>query len=210
VATVCGVWIVAALFAVPSALSKYLCEKVKTVLGYYQLVVIFELLVSCVLPLFVVAFSYIMTARSLVVSSRSISEGTQNPQMETRRNTAKIVVGLAFVFMISYVPYHALWAYFIYREKEYFEYNLKDFLKIGQYFYTGAVARKFTNILDNSNYQFQYTYLISTVFLLINSCLNPVALFCTSSQFRQHLKRYLTCFCKTNSPPTDFELTRRN
>jgi hypothetical protein len=56
----------------------------------------------------------------------------------------------------------------------------------------------------------QYTYLISNSFFLMNSCLNPVALLCTSSPFRQHLKRYLTCFCKTNSPPTDFELRRRN
>jgi len=33
--------------------------------------------------------------------------------------------------------------------------------------------------------------------LLINSCFNPAGLFCTSSPFRQHLKRYLTYFCKT-------------
>jgi hypothetical protein len=45
---------------------------------------------------------------------------------------------------------------------------------------------------------------------LINSCLNPVALFYTSSPFRQHLKCYLTCFDKTNSPPVGLELTRRN
>jgi hypothetical protein len=193
VATICGVWIVAALFAVPSALSKYMCERLflSRNISYYHLVVIFELLVSCLLPLCVVAFSYVMTARLLVESSRSLSEGTQNPQMKTRRITAKIVLGLAVVFMISYVPYHAFWTYFIYSEKE-----LSSF--------------KFTFILDHTNYQFQYTYLISTGFLLINSCLNPVALFCTSFPFRQHLKRYLTCFCKTNSTPTDFELTRRN
>jgi hypothetical protein len=47
-----------------------------------------------------------MTARHLVESSRSISEGTQNPQLKTRRNTAQIVVGLTVVFLISYVPYH--------------------------------------------------------------------------------------------------------
>ena len=47
-------------------------------------------------------------------------------------------------------------------------------------------------------------------FLPINSCLNPVALFCSSLAFRRHLKRYLTCCFKTKSPPTDFELTRRN
>jgi hypothetical protein len=46
-----------------------------------------------------------MTARHLVESSRSTSEGTKNPQLETRRNTAKIVVGLTVVFLINYVPY---------------------------------------------------------------------------------------------------------
>ena len=132
-----------------------------------------------------------MTARHLVVSSQSISEGTQNPRQKTRRNTAKIMVGLTIVFLISSVPYHAIWTYFIYSEEN------KFFFQI-------------TYNLGHSNYQFQYTYLISTGFLLINPCLNPVALFCTSSPFRQHLKRYLTCFCKTNAPPTDFELTRSN
>jgi len=194
VVTICGVWIVAALFAVPSALSKYLCREViffgrKT---YYQRVVIFELLVSCVLPLCVIAFSYIMTARHLLKTSHSIFEGTQNPQLETRRNTAKIVVGLTFVFLISYVPYHALWTYFVFTAYESITY-------IPLYF-----------SLASYNSKVHYTYQISTCFLLMNSCLNPVALFCTSSPFRQNLKRYLTCFRKTNSPPRALELTRQN
>jgi hypothetical protein len=192
VATICGMWIVAALFAVPSALSKYLCKGrlLSKSATYYQHVVSFELSVSCVLPLCVIAFSYVMTARHLVENSRPIFEGTQNPQLETRRNTAKIVVGLTFVFMISYVPYHAFWTYFIFSEKGYFIHRIIDWL-------------------DYSNNKIQYSYLISTCFLLINSCLNPVALFCTSFPIRQHLKRYVTCFCKTNAPPTDLQLGRR-
>jgi hypothetical protein len=194
VAAVCGVWTVAALFAIPSGLSKYLCEEYKTfgTIRYYQRVVIFELIVSCVLLLCVIAFSYIMTARHLVESSPPISEGTQNPQLNKRRNTAKIVVGLTVVFMISYVPYHVFWTYIIYTEGN------------------DIFVDKFNDMLRNSNYTIQYTYLFSTLFFLINSCFNPVALFCTSSPFRRHLKSYLTCFCKTNSPLTDFELTRKN
>jgi len=113
VATFCGVWTVAASFAVPSIFSLNWCEEFikASHITYYQHVVIFELFVSCVLPLCVVAFSYIMTARHLVENSRAISEGTQNPQLETRRNAAKIVVGLTVVFVISYVPYHILWNY---------------------------------------------------------------------------------------------------
>ena len=193
VAEICAVWILAALFAVPSTLSNNLCTRFVTdnLITYYQHVVIFELLVSCVLPLCVIAFSYIMTARHLAESSRAISEGTQNPQINTRRNIAKIVVGLTVVFVISIVPYHVFWSYFICSQKNIFSYNTND-------------------ILNYLNYKLQYTYVISNCFLLINPCLNPVALFCTSSPFRQHVKRYLTCFCKTNSPPTDLELARRN
>jgi hypothetical protein len=191
VATICGVWIVAALFAVPSALSKYQCEGSNFRLKYHKRVVIFELLASCVLPLCVVAFSYAMIFRHLVESSRSISEGTQNPQLKTRRNTAKVLLGFAFVFMISYVPYHIYLTYLIYRQSFLFTFEL------------------FHNI-NGQLKKLHYTYLISKCFLLINSCLNPVSLFCTSSPFRQQLKRFLTCFCKTNSPNPGLELARRN
>ena len=124
-----------------------------------------------------------------ILSSRSISEGGQNPQLNTRRTTAKIVVGLTVVFMISYVPYHVIWTYVNYtkNQKVYFSVSNDLFFEI-----------------------WTTTHLFSTCLLLINSCLNPVALFCTSSPFRQHLKRYLTCCCKTNSPPADLELTRSN
>jgi len=132
-----------------------------------------------------------MTARHLVECSRSISDGTQNPQLKACRNTAKIVMGLTVVFVISYVPYHAFWTYFICTEEEKFLSGI-------------------TRVLDYSNYKIRYTHLISTYFLSINSCLNPVAVFCTSSAFRQRLKSYLTCFCKTDSRPSDLKLTRRN
>jgi hypothetical protein len=118
-AKMCGLWNVAALFAVPSTLSKYLCTNIVELTGitYSQRVVIFELFVSCVRPLCVVAFSYIMTARHLVESSRSISEGTHNPHLNTRRNTAKVVVGLTVVFLINYVPYHVVWTYIFRSQK---------------------------------------------------------------------------------------------
>jgi hypothetical protein len=196
------VWIVAALFAVPSALCNYFSEGDFTGrLVYYKHVVIFELLVSCVLPLCVIAFSYIKTARHLVESSRPICEGTQNPKLKTRRNTAKIVVGLTVVFVISYLPYHTLWTYLICTQiaKNYFD-------KITFPFPTNNNI----DIVYKLNDKLLYPYLLSICFLLINSCFNPVALFCTSSQFRQHLKRYLNCFCKINSPLTDIELAGRN
>jgi hypothetical protein len=140
-----------------------------------------------------------MTARRLVEISRPISEGTQNPQLKTRRNTAKIVVCLTVVFLISYVDYHGYWTYFIWNEQFEMEYVFSNFTFI-----------YIRDILKLSDDTLLYQYLISTSILLINPCLNPIALFCTSSPFRQHFKRYLTCFCKTNSPSTDIELSGRN
>jgi hypothetical protein len=193
VAIICGIWIVAALFAIPSAISNISCKKSEFLshTTYYKRVVIFELFVSCVIPLSVIGFTYITTARHLLNSSR-MSERTNSIQLQTRRNTARIVVGLTVVFLICYVPYHVLWTYMIF--------TIEGDYSLG----------RITDILLKSNYELQYLYLISTCFLLLNSCLNPVALFCTRSQFRQHLKRYLTCFCKTDSPPNDLELTTRN
>jgi hypothetical protein len=186
-ATICGVWIVAALFALPSRISGHLCVKRTFVryMNYYRFVVLFELLVSCVLPLCVIAFSYIMTARHLVKSARPISEETQNPQLNKRKNTARIVLGVTAVFLFSSVPYHAYWTYII-SEKEGF-------------------LSTITRYRDD---RVSYTHLVTRCLFLINTCFNPVALFCTGRAFRRQFKRYLTCCCKGNPTGTDIELTR--
>ena len=202
-ATICGVWIVAALFALPAAHSKYLCRE-PIILGfktYYQHVVVFELLVSCVLPLCVIAFSYIMAARHLVESAVSISELTQSHQLNRRKNTAKILVGLTFVFLISYLPYHALWTHIVITEKQ----KISDLKIIEIIPYKNF---KLGKIISSKNYKLEYSYFVSTCLLLINSCLNPVAQFGMSFAFRSKLKTFLTCY-KTNSPRTDLELRRR-
>jgi hypothetical protein len=178
-ATICGVWIVAALFALPSALSKHAdtqCSHYRSE-TYYEKVAVFELLVSCVLPLCVIAFSYIMTARHLLKSARPISQESQNPQANARKNIAKIVLGLGVVFLISYVPYHILWTYIVFN----------DYIE---------------------EMEIMYTYSASTCLLVLNSCFNPVALCCSSLAFRRQFKRYLTCCCKRKSPHAAIELTK--
>ena len=193
-ATIFGLWIVAVFLAIPSALSKILCfgrnRPLKNI-EYYKRVALFELFVSCVYPLCVIAFSYVMTARHLVKSSCPISEETQNPQLNTRQDAAKIVVGLTVVFLISYVPFHVCVMFSI---------SKHDW-----------ISYLFNSVSYFSSIKYFYLMLqISGFLLLINSCLNPVAIFCTSNAFRNHLKRYLTCFYKTNSPPTNMEFIRRN
>jgi hypothetical protein len=185
-ATICGVWIVAALFALPSGFSVHFCTVFpdEICITHCQRVVLFELLVSCVVPLCVIAVSYIMTARHLVKSAQPISEGTQTPQLNTRTNTAKIVLGLTVVFLISYVPFHVMWIFLLWTDR----------------------SIKSTDWHPKSSYAF----IFSMWLLLISPCFNPVALFCTSLTFRRQFKRYLTCCCKANPTATDIELTRRN
>jgi hypothetical protein len=127
----------------------------------------------------------------LVESSCSLFEENQNPVLNTRKNTAKIVLGLTVVFLISYFPLHIAATYEIY-----FSINLD--------IYTTTGSDKFGWVYHGS-----HIYVILHLLLLINSCLNPVALFCTSFAFRSEFKRYLTGCCKTKSPLTDFELSGR-
>jgi hypothetical protein len=192
-ATICGVWIVAALSAVPEARSRSTCGAIFIfgITSYYHYVVIFDLLVSCVIPLCVIVFSYTMTALHLLKNPCSLSEGTQNPQLNTRKKTAKVVLGLTVIFLISYVPYH-IWKTFWY-----FSIN------------SDISGATFEDKFDWDNH-FQNIKVILYLFLSINSCLNPVALFSTSLAFRRHFKRYLTRCFKAKSPPADFELKRSN
>jgi hypothetical protein len=196
VAIIVGVWIVSALIAIPSVLSKFRCfhhsMSIQNV-AYYKRVVVFELFVSCAYPVCVIAFTYIMTARHLVKCSFPISAETQNPKLNTRKNAAKVVVGLTVVFFLTYVPIHLCFTIYVFSvEWIYREFDLNNMSPIQ---------------LETTLYIME---LISNFLLLINSCFNPVAIFYISSAFREHVKRFLTCFCKANSSPTNIELTRRN
>ena len=177
VATICGVWIVAALLAVPRNL---VCGIYGLVIRwefekYFRFTSLFELLLLCIIPLCVITFSYCLTSCHLVRNSFYISGMAQNTQIKKRRNAAKVVLGLAIVFAISYVPSH--------------------FLLTFRSFYYRTILREFD----------WYSFVvhlreICDCFLCLNSCLNPVAVFCTSLAFRMHLKRYLTRCCTNKFP----------
>jgi hypothetical protein len=131
----------------------------------------------------------------LVKSARPISEGRQSPQLNTRTNTAKIVLGLTAVFLISYVPYHIFWTYVILNKHPY--YDKHDTIDL---------------VYDINHLKIHngYTYLVSKCLLLINPCFNPVALFCTGRAFRRQFRPYLILCCKANRTGGGIELTRRN
>jgi hypothetical protein len=129
-------------------------------------------------------------SRHLFKMSFSLSE-THNARQNARKNTAKAVLGLTLVFLFTYAPFH------IYETCLTLNINAeKTFAEIVKELKGANNLMSIMSILE--------------LFLSLNSCLNPVALFCTSLAFRRHLKRYLTWCCKPKSPTIDFELTRRN
>jgi len=157
---------------------------------YNKRVTIFRLLLSCVLPLCVIAFFYIMMSCHLLKSRYSLSE-THNARQNTRKNTAKVMLGITLVFLFSYLPFQIFQTYL------YSNMNLEN-----------PLAEVTKEMLE-----FERFWMLASllgIFLSINSYLNPVALFCTSLVFRRHFKRYLMCCCKSKSPPTVLELKRKN
>jgi hypothetical protein len=183
VANVRRVWTVATLFAIPSTpfVTADLMYESLTFRTYYKYVHSLEVFVFCVLPMCIISFTSIKTVCHHEDSSGFIYEGSQHPQINTRKISTKIVFGLTVVFLISYVPYHVITYIILNIELSYYR-----------------------------MYKMLFFYEFSKFLLLINACLNPISLFCTCRDFRNHLKRYLTCRCKTNSPPTDLELPRIN
>jgi hypothetical protein len=180
VAQLVVMWIVAALFALPGAIINFLIEKN----------VIFERVtyikyVALFEILVTCAFPLCVIVFSLIMTHRHLVESPRSTSEGTElpQMYAKVVLGLTVVFMFSYVPHYALYTYIV------FNWHL---------------------VLQNMYHHMLFLHQVSKYLVLINPCLNPVALFCTSALFRKHLKRYLTCSCKTNPPPTDIELTITN
>jgi hypothetical protein len=83
-----------------------------------------------------------------VKSALPLSEEIKHPEANRRKYTAKIVLGLSSVFVKRYVPFHIIRAYVIYFTSD-----------------------------DNFILELWYTYFTTTWLLVINSCLNPVALY---------------------------------
>jgi len=77
------------------SLSQYFCggSFVFLHINYFQHSAIFQLLLSCVFPLCVIAFTYTMTARRLLECSKPISEETQSSQTQQTEKYCKSCVG---------------------------------------------------------------------------------------------------------------------
>ncbi|KAJ9581645.1 hypothetical protein L9F63_023186 [Diploptera punctata] len=106
----------------------------------------------------------ILTARRLKMSV-SISVGRIcNKSLEPARNrSAKVVTALSVLLLLTHLPYFS-WCFYAY--------------------WTSADRTSYTSLI------FEY---VSKHFLFLNSCINPPALFLTSTTFNRLFRKYFCC-----------------
>ncbi|GBP60326.1 Neuropeptide CCHamide-1 receptor [Eumeta japonica] len=182
VATAVGIWVLAGLLAVPAYIGSYLrgfdvnptvqffvCYPYPEEWGmsYAQAMVLLRFLMYYSLPLTVIALFYVLMARHLVLSARNVPgemQGTQR-QMRARRKVALTVLAFVLVFAACFLPSHVFTLWFYYNPTAEEEYN-------GWW---------------------HALRIIGFCLSFLNSCVNPIALYCTSGIFRKYFNRYLLC-----------------
>nr|XP_036669889.1 neuropeptide CCHamide-2 receptor isoform X3 [Drosophila suzukii]XP_036669890.1 neuropeptide CCHamide-2 receptor isoform X3 [Drosophila suzukii] len=185
------IWILAILLGMPSVLfSDIKSYPVFTAMGnitievcspfrdpeYAKFMVAAKALIYYLLPLSIIGALYIMMANRLHMSARNMPGEQQSMQSRTqaraRRHVARMVVAFVVVFFICFFPYHVfeLWYHFYPTAEEDFD--------------------DFWNVLR----------IVGFCTSFLNSCVNPVALYCVSGVFRLHFNRYLCCVCVKRHP----------
>ncbi|XP_013148164.1 PREDICTED: gastrin-releasing peptide receptor isoform X2 [Papilio polytes] len=178
VATAIGIWILAAVLAAPAYIGSYLrafvvnpttqflvCYPYPPEWGesYPKTMVLVRFLVYYSLPLAVIALFYILMARHLVLSTQNMPgemQGTQR-QMRARRKVALTVLAFVLVFAACFLPSHVFM----------------------MWFYYCPTAQ------DDYNGWWHALRIVGFCLSFLNSCVNPIALYCTSGIFRKHFNR---------------------
>uniref|UniRef100_A0AAG5CUY4 G-protein coupled receptors family 1 profile domain-containing protein n=2 Tax=Anopheles atroparvus TaxID=41427 RepID=A0AAG5CUY4_ANOAO len=178
------IWVLAIICAIPSAvMSDVMTVKLpnKTIeyctpfgpkateTDYSKYKTILNSIIYYFLPLSIIGLLYALMARRLHTSAREMPGENAGPQSRSqaraRRHVARMVITFVVAFIVCFLPYHvfALW----------FHLN--------------------PHAMDD--YDDCWNILRITGFCLsfLNSCINPVALYCVSGVFRQHFHRYLCC-----------------
>ncbi|XP_014662714.1 PREDICTED: neuromedin-B receptor-like [Priapulus caudatus] len=155
---------------------------------YPKLHTFWKFLIYFLIPMVIISTYYSLMAKNLMLSTQNMpgekaekGSGAQHAakQMEARKKVAKMVLMFVVLFVICWAPRHLfnMWFHFSPWSREQFNSGWQAFRIIG--------------------------FCMS----FINSCLNPVALYCLSKQFRKYYNRYLFCWCR-RSP--DLQTTEPN
>lgn len=183
-----GIWGLAILFSLPAAFGAYLKDvgsnesslvicypfPEKYGIKYAKGIVLGRFLIHYTVPLSIIAFFYIMMARHLILSTRNMP-GEMQPhqarQIKARKKVAKTVLAFVIIFAVCFFPSHMFFLWF--------------------YFSPNAWA--------NYNAFWHHLRIVGFCLTFVNSCINPIALYCVSGTFRKHFDRYLFCCWKHNT-----------
>lgn len=179
-----GIWVAACVLATPAALFsdvqvfQVTDEKVISVCypfpetfpdWYARANVIVKALLFYLLPLVVIATFYLLMARHLLSSEDVPTEShVFHRQLRTRRKVAKIVLCFVLIFAICFLPTHVFLLWFYLDPEASVKYN------------------EFWHVLR----------IVGFCLSFINSCINPIALYCISGTFRKYYNRYLFRCCR--------------
>lgn len=199
IVTALAIWVFSLLLALPSAIVSTVhttrltnnhtieyCTPFPEEFGtsYSKTIVLFRFLAYYAIPLVVIGGFYILMARHLVLTTRNMpgEQQGQSNQVQARRKVAKVVLAFVIVFIICFLPIHVFMLWF-----HFYPYSHEDF--------------------DDYWNAFR---IIGFCLSFINSCINPIALYCVSKAFRKHFNRYLFCCIKRSSHFNDMTLTHIN
>ncbi|XP_045131408.1 neuropeptide CCHamide-1 receptor-like [Portunus trituberculatus] len=173
-----GIWVASGVLALPAALTSGVREfsvghKNITVcvlfsqdlpLWYSKVYVVTKFLLSYLLPLLVIAIFYLLMAMHLLSADDVPQEShVFHRQLRTRRKVAKIVLTFVLIFAVCLLPTNVFLVWYY-------------VLPYGSY-------NDFWNAIR----------IIGFCLCFLNSCINPIALYCISGTFRKYYNHYLSC-----------------
>ncbi|XP_044758875.1 neuropeptide CCHamide-2 receptor-like [Coccinella septempunctata] len=136
---------------------------------YVKYNVVMKSLIYYIFPLLIIASFYVLMAIKLHASTREMpgeNKGAQGAvQARARRNVARMVLIFIFLFFICFLPNHVFMLWF----------------------------HLYPNSEDEYNDWWHAIRITGFCLSFLNSCVNPVALYCVSGVFRAHFNRYLFC-----------------
>lgn len=200
VVTAFSIWMVSLILALPAAIFSHVqtanvqdnhtieyCSPFPKEFGetYEKGIVMFKFLAYYAIPLCVIAGFYVLMARHLVLSTRTLpgehGKGQTN-QIQARKKVAKMVLAFVIIFIVCFLPYHIFMLWFHFYPSSQDEY-------------------------DNFWHNFR---IIGFCLSYINSCINPIALYFVSKAFRKYFNRYLLCCLRSEATYSDVTLVHAN
>ncbi|XP_074040972.1 neuropeptide CCHamide-2 receptor [Leptinotarsa decemlineata] len=175
------IWLIACSLAIPDAINSRLVDvgiqrNISIIYcspfpseEYAKFETVVKSLIFYIIPLIIIACFYLLMAIRLHHSANEMPKcirGSQSiVQAKARRHVAKMVLIFVFLFFICFLPHHVFMLWFHLYPTAQEEYN------------------EWWHVLK----------IVGFCLSFLNSCVNPIALFCVSRVFRDHFKHYLCC-----------------